>query len=57
MLVDELGVTVPAQQQAEVVKPGDNALQLDAVDQKNRQRRLGFANVIEKCVLDFERDR
>src|SRR3546814_10612031 len=36
MLVDQLHVTVPAQQHREVVEPADDALQLDAVHQKHR---------------------
>ena len=36
---------------AEIVKPGDNPLKFDAVDQKNRHRNFGFADVIKECVL------
>src|SRR5216684_1052463 len=43
--------TVAPQQQAEIVEPGDNPLQLYSVDQKDRQWRLGFAIVIEEGVL------
>jgi hypothetical protein len=39
-------MTVAPKQQAEIVEPGDNPLQLYAIDQKNRQRCFGFANVI-----------
>src|ERR1700722_13091610 len=51
MLVDKLRVTVAPQQQAEIVEPGHNSLQLYPVDQKNRQWRFGFSNVIEEGVL------
>ena len=34
MLVDELRMSVPAQQHTEVVEPGDDSLQLHAVDQE-----------------------
>jgi hypothetical protein len=44
-------MTVAPQQQAEIVEPGDNSLQLYSVDQKDRQGRLGLANVIEEGVL------
>src|SRR4051812_5024990 len=33
MLVDELGMGVPAQQHGKIVEPGDDPLQLDAADQ------------------------
>ncbi len=36
MLVDKLRMTVAPKQQAEVVKPGNNPLQLHSVDQKDR---------------------
>jgi hypothetical protein len=52
MLVDELGMPIPTQEDAEIVEPSHHALQLDAVDEKDRERRLGFANVIEKRVLE-----
>src|SRR6202140_3543812 len=46
MLVDKLRMTVAPQQQAEIVEPGDNSLQLHSIDQKDRQCRFGFANVV-----------
>jgi hypothetical protein len=51
MLVDKLRVTVAPEQKTEIVEPGDNALQLHSVDQKDRQWRFGFANVIKEGVL------
>jgi hypothetical protein len=51
MLVDKLRVTVAPEQQAEIVEPGDNSLQLHSIDQKDRQWRFGFANVIKEGVL------
>src|SRR5918999_3140168 len=39
MLIDELGMSVTAKENAEVVEPGDDPLQLDPVDEKNGQRR------------------
>ena len=51
MLVDKLRVTIAPKQKAEIVEPGDNALQLHSIDQKDRQWRFGFANVIEKSIL------
>jgi hypothetical protein len=37
---------IPPEQKAEIVKPCDNALQLHPIDQKDRQWRFGFTNVI-----------
>ena len=51
VLVDELRMSVPAQQHAEIIEPGHDALQLHAVDEKDGQRRLVLANVVEKRVL------
>src|ERR1700722_18055456 len=44
VLVDQLGLTVPAQQHAEIVEPGDVALQLDAVDQEEGHGRFALAD-------------
>src|SRR5450432_4716424 len=48
VLVDKLRMTVAPKQQAEIVEPGDNALKLHSIDQKDRQWRFGFANVIKE---------
>jgi hypothetical protein len=40
MLVDQLALPIPAQEHAEIVEPGDHALQFHAVDQKDRHRHL-----------------
>ena len=55
MFIYELGVAVAAQEHAKIVKPGDYALQLDAIDQEDGQWRLGLADVIEKGVLQVLR--
>src|SRR5690606_24864432 len=55
VLVDQLREPVPPQQDAEVVKPGNYTLELYPVDEKDRQWCLGFANVIEKGVLQVLR--
>jgi hypothetical protein len=39
-------MTVAPKQQAEIVEPGNNSLQLHSIDQKDRQWRFGFTNVI-----------
>lgn len=51
MLVDKLRMTVAAQQHTEVIKPGDNALQLHSIHQKYGYWRFGFANGIKENVL------
>ena len=54
VLVDELRMSVAAQQDAEIIEPGHDALQLHAIHEKDGQRRLVLANMIEKRVLkDF----
>src|SRR6187399_2886115 len=45
-------MSIAAQQQAEIVEPGDDALQLHAIDEENRQRDLGLANMVEEGVLE-----
>jgi hypothetical protein len=51
MFVDQLRVAISAEQHGEIVEPGDDALQLHAIDQEHRYRRLALANVIEKHIL------
>src|SRR4051812_7014600 len=51
VLVDELGMPVTPQQHTKIVKPRHDTLELDAVHQKNRQRHLVFADIVEKRVL------
>jgi hypothetical protein len=51
MLVDQLRVTVAPKQQTKIVEPGHDTLELYSVDQKDRQWRLRFANVIKEGVL------
>ena len=51
VLVDELRMTVATQQHAKIVEPGDDALQLDAVDEEDGQGGLGLADAVEEGVL------
>jgi hypothetical protein len=53
VLVDQLRVAIPPQQDAEIVEPRHDALEFNAIDQKNRQRNFAFTNVIEKGVLEI----
>src|SRR5690348_12772213 len=51
MLVDELRVSIPAQENTKIIEPSYNALELHAVHEKNGQWCLVLANMIEKSVL------
>jgi hypothetical protein len=51
MLVDELGMTIPSQQHAKIVKPSHDALQFNTIHKEDRERRLILADVIEEGVL------
>jgi len=51
VFVNELGVSIPAQKHAEIVEPGHDALEFDAVNEEYRQRRLMLSHVVEECVL------
>ncbi len=53
VLVDELRMPVAAQQHAEIVEPGHDALQLHAVDQEDGERSFALADVIEEGVLQI----
>src|SRR5579872_3391496 len=46
VLVNQLALTVPAQQHAEIVEPSDVALQFDAVHQEDGDGRLALADRI-----------
>src|SRR5262245_52099262 len=51
VFIDELRVSIPAQKNTEIIEPGYNALELDAVHEKNGQWCLVLANMVEKSVL------
>lgn len=51
MFVDELGMTIASQQDAEVIEPGHHSLKLYPVHKENRQGRFVLADVIEERVL------
>jgi hypothetical protein len=48
-------MTVAPQKHAEIIEPAHNALELDAVDEKNRKRRFVFTYVVEKRILQVLR--
>ncbi len=51
MLVDKLHMLVALQQDREIVKPGDDALQLHTVHKEHGHRRMGFAYIVEEQFL------
>jgi hypothetical protein len=55
VLVNELRVAVATQENAEIVEGCHNTGELDAIDQKDRQRNLLLANGIEKKILEILR--
>jgi hypothetical protein len=48
-------MAVASQQNAEIIEPGHEALQFDAVDEKNGDRGLGLAHMVEERVLQILR--
>jgi len=53
VFVDELRVPVAAKQDAKIVERGDDTRQLDAVDEKDRQRNLLLADGVEEEILEI----
>ena len=53
VLVDELGMPIAPQQHAEIIEPGHDALQLDAVHQEDRERSFVLADMVEEGVLQI----
>jgi hypothetical protein len=46
VLIDQLRLSIAAQQNAKVIKPTYNTLQFDSIHKEYRQRRSGFTNTI-----------
>jgi hypothetical protein len=55
VLVNKLGMPVSPQQQTEIIEPGDNSLELDAIDEENGERDFVFSDKIQKCILQILR--
>ena len=51
MLVYKLRLAIAAQQNAEVIKPSDNALKFNTINQENCDRYFGLAYVIQERIL------
>ncbi|MEN9754889.1 MAG: hypothetical protein RLZ07_1271 [Pseudomonadota bacterium] len=46
VFIDELGMAIPTQQKAKIVKPRDDALKLHAVYKEDRQRNFGLPDMV-----------
>jgi hypothetical protein len=44
-------MSIPPQQNAEIIEPSHHALQFNTVYQENGERDFCFTDVVEKCVL------
>src|SRR3546814_1125663 len=53
MLVDELRMRIATQQHAEIIEPGDDPLQLDAIHQEDGDGHLCLAHIVEENVLQI----
>jgi hypothetical protein len=51
MFIDQLGMSVAPQQNGKLIEPRDNALQLDAIDKEDSNRRFILADIIEEYIL------
>jgi hypothetical protein len=51
MFIYQLRLAIAPQQDAEIVKPGNDTLQFDTVDQEDRHGNFGFPRVVQECVL------
>src|SRR5690242_15871225 len=51
VLVDKLGMSIPPEQNGEIVEPGNDPLQFDAVHEKYRYGSLALANMVQEHVL------
>src|ERR1044072_5247971 len=55
MLVDQLRAAFAPQEQREGVDPGDDALQLHALDEEDRDRELGPPEAVQEMILQAQR--
>jgi hypothetical protein len=51
VLIDQLRMTIPAQQDAEIVEPGHDTLKFHSVHEEDREGNFVLSDVIEKGVL------
>src|SRR4051812_24922776 len=55
VLVDELGMPVPTQQNGKIIKPGNDPLEFDTVHKKNRYRSFALPHMVQENVLNVLR--
>ena len=53
VLVYQLRLPIAAEKQREIIEPGDDALQFDALDQKHGHRSLAFAESVQENILEI----
>jgi hypothetical protein len=53
VLIDELGMPIATQEDAKIIEPSHNALQLDSVHEKNRERDFILAYKVQERVLQI----
>jgi hypothetical protein len=53
VFIDELGVSIPPQQHAEIIEPGHHPLQFDPIHEEDREGDFGLSYVIEESVLQI----
>lgn len=53
MFIDKLGIPITPQEQTEIIKPRDNTLQLNAIDEEDRERNLRLPYMVQKRVLEI----
>jgi hypothetical protein len=53
VLVNQLGLGIPAQQKAEIVEPGYDTLELYSVHKKYGDRYFLLAHMVEKRILEI----
>jgi hypothetical protein len=51
VLVHQLRVAIAAQKHTKIIEPAHNALQLDAIDEKNREWDFVLSHVVEESIL------
>src|SRR5262249_9264176 len=53
VFVDQLRVPVATQKDAEIIEPGHDALQLNPVDQEDRERSFVLSDMVQEGVLEI----
>jgi hypothetical protein len=53
MFIDKLHMLIALQENRKIIKPCDNALQLDTVYEKHRNSGMGLTNIIQENLLQI----